>query len=111
MGKEGESGACGNATKGAVREEAGAPYKGRSAGKKVEKGGTGGGGARGQATRSTAGVEEKFVGGVEKEGGVVLWTNSTTRCRTMEVGVVRPRSRCHVFKMFKMWQRRMLCGR
>ena len=111
MGKEGESGACGNATKGAVREKAGAPYKGRSAGKKVEKGGTGGGGARGQATRSTAGVEEKFVGGVEKEGGVVLWTNSATRYGIMGVGVAQPRSCCHIFKMPKMWQRRMLRGR
>jgi len=108
MGKEGESGACGNATKGAAREEAGVPCKGRSTGKKVEEGGTGGGGARGQATRSVAGVEEKFVGGVKKEGRVVLWTNSATRCGIMGVGVARPRSRCHVFKIPKMWQRRML---
>ena len=96
---------------GKAKEEASAPCKRRSAGKKVEEGGTGGGGVRGQATRSAAEVEEKFVGGVEKEGGVVLWTNSATRCGTMGVGVVRPRSRCHVFKMSKMWQRRMLCGR
>jgi len=111
MGKEGESGACGNATKGIAREEAGMPCKGRSAGKKVEEGGTGGGGACGQATRSAAEVEEKFVGGVEKEGRVVLWTDSATRCGIMGVGVVRPRSRCHLFKMPKMWQRRMLHGR
>ena len=45
MGKEGESGTCGNATKGAAREEASALCKGRSTGKKVEEGGTGGGGA------------------------------------------------------------------
>ena len=82
---------------GKEREEAGAPCKGKSAGKKVEEGGTGGGSARGQATRSTAGVEEKFMGDVEKEGEVVLWTNSATRCGIMGVGVVRPR--------------RMLCGR
>ena len=42
MGKKGESGACGNATKGTAREEAGAPYKGKGTGKKAEKGGTGG---------------------------------------------------------------------
>ena len=111
MGKEGESGVCGNAIKGAAREEASVPCKGRSTGKKVEKGGTGEGSTRGQATRSTAGVEEKFVGGVEKEGGVVLWTNSATRCGTMGVGVAQPRSYYHVFKISKMWQRRMLCGR
>jgi len=108
MSKEGESSVCGNATKGAAREEAGAPCKRRSAGKKVKEGGTGGGGARGQLTRSAAGVEEKFVGGVEKEGGVVLWTNSATRCRIMGVGIAWPRSHCHVFKMPKMWQRRIL---
>ena len=47
MGKEGESGVCGNAIKGAAREEASAPCKGKSAGKEVEEGGTGGGGVRG----------------------------------------------------------------
>jgi len=61
--------------------------------------------------RSAAGVEEKFVGGVEKESRVVLWTNNATRCGIMGVGVARPRSRCYLFKMPKMWQRRMLCGR
>ena len=63
-----EGGTCGNATKGVAREEAGVPCKGRSAGKKVEEGGTGGGGTHGQATRSTAGVEKEFVGDVEEEG-------------------------------------------
>ena len=96
---------------GKAKEEASAPCKRRSAGKKVEEGGTGGGGVRGQATRSAAGVEEKFVGDVEKEGGVVLWTNSTTRCGTMEVGVAWPRSCRHVFEVPKMWQRGMLCRR
>ena len=76
MGKEGESGACGNATKGAA-----------------------------------TGVEKEFVGGVEKEGGVVLWTNSATRCGTMGAGVARPRSCRHIFEVPKMWQREMLCGR
>ena len=40
-----EGSACGNATKDTAREEAGMPCKGRSAGKEVEEGGTGGGGA------------------------------------------------------------------
>jgi len=47
VGKEGESGACGNAIKGTAREEASAPCKGKSAGKEVKEGGTGGGGTRG----------------------------------------------------------------
>jgi len=51
------------------------------------------------------------VGGVEKEGRVVLWTNSATRCRVVGVGMARPRSCRHIFEVPKMWQRRMLCGR
>jgi len=110
MGEEREGGTCSKATKGAAGEEASASCKGRSVGEKVEDSGTRGSGARGQATRSAAGVEEKFVEGVERESGVVLWTNSATRCTVVGVGIVRPRSRRHVFKMPKMWQRRMLCG-
>ena len=111
MGKEEESGACGNATKGAAREEAGMPCKGRSAEKKVEEGGTGGGGVRGQAMRSAAEVEKEFVGGTEKESRVVLWTNSTTRCGVVGIGIARPRGRHHILEMPKMWQRRVLCRR
>jgi len=57
------------------------------------------------------GIEEEFIGNVEEESGVVLWTNSATRCRIMGVGVAQPRSRHHILEMPKMWQRRMLCGR
>ena len=57
------------------------------------------------------GMEEEFVGGVEEEGGVVLWTNSTTKCTVMGVGVARPRSHRHIRGLPKMWQRRMLRGR
>ena len=39
MGEERESGACGNATKGAAREEAGVPCKGKSTGKEIEESG------------------------------------------------------------------------
>jgi len=56
-------------------------------------------------------MKEEFVGGVEEEGGVVLWTNSATRCTVMGVGVVQPRSCRHVRGLPKMWQRRMLRGR
>jgi len=39
MGEERESGTCGNATKGAAREEAGTPCKRKSAGKEIEESG------------------------------------------------------------------------
>ena len=51
----------------------------------------------GQATRSAAGVEEKFVGGIEKEGRVVLWTNSATRCGIIGAGVAR----CYAVQTFR----------
>jgi len=56
-------------------------------------------------------VEEEFMGGVEEESQVVLWTNSATRCRVMGVGMAQSRGCRHVFEVPKMWQRRMLCGR
>ena len=42
---------------------------------------------------------------------MVLWTDSTTRCRIVGVRMARPGSHHHVFEMPKMWQRRVLCGR
>jgi len=56
-------------------------------------------------------VEEKFMGGFEEENRVVLWTNSATGCRVVEVGMAWPRSRCHISKVPKMWQKGMLRGR
>ena len=56
-------------------------------------------------------IEEEFIGGVEKEGRMVLWTDSTMRCGVVGVGVAWPGSRCHILEMPKIWQRRMLCGR
>jgi len=56
-------------------------------------------------------MEKEFVGDVEEEGGVVLWTNSAMRCGVVGAGVVQPRSCRHIFEMPKMWQRGMLCGR
>jgi len=51
------------------------------------------------------------MGGIEKESGVVLWTNSATRRRIVGVGVAWLRGYCHILKMPKMWQRGMLCRR
>jgi len=51
------------------------------------------------------------MGGFEKKGRMVLWTNSAMGCRIVEVGIVRPRSRRHISKMPKIWQRGMLHGR
>ena len=42
---------------------------------------------------------------------MVLWTNGTTRCRVVGVGIVWSRGRRHIFKVPKVWQRRVLCGR
>jgi len=67
-----EGGVCGNVTKGVVREEAGMPCKRRSAEKKVEEGGIGGGGMHGQATKSVARMKEKLGGRIEKEDGGAL---------------------------------------
>jgi len=51
------------------------------------------------------------VSGSEEEGRMVLWTNSTMRCRVIGVGVAQPRGCRYVFEVSKMWQRKMLCGR
>jgi len=62
--------------------------------------------------RSTARrMEEEFIGGLEEESRVVLWTNSTIGYRVVGVGMAQPRSRHHVLEMPKIWQRRMLCRR
>ena len=66
MGEKKESNAYGKAIKGTAKEEAGVPYKGRSIRKKVEEGRREGS-ARGQATRSTARIEEKFGRRIEEE--------------------------------------------
>jgi len=47
-------------------------------------------------------MEEKFVGGIKEESGVVLWTNSATRRGIVGVGVARPRGCHHVFEVPKM---------
>ena len=112
-GKEGGGGACGKATKGAAGEEAGVPCKEKSAGrrKEVEESRRERGGVPYRGKCAARGVEKEFVGDVEKESRVVLWTDSATRCRVVGVGMAQPRSRCHIFEMPKMWQRGMLCGR
>ena len=105
MGKKGEGGTCGNATKGVAKEKAGTPCKGRSAGKKVEEGETGGGGASYKGKSTARRVEEEFVGDVKEEGGMVLWTNSATRCGVVGAGMAQLRSCCHVSEVPKIWQR------
>jgi len=87
------------------------PCKGRSAGKEVEEGGTGGGGTFYKEKGAARRVEEEFVGDVKKEGRMVLWTNSAIRCGVVGAGMAWPRSRCHISEVPKMWQRGMLCGR
>jgi len=59
--------------------------------------------------RSIARIEEELEGRAKKEGRVVLWTNSATRCGVVGVGIARSRGCRHVLKMPKIWQRRMLC--
>jgi len=56
-------------------------------------------------------MEEKFVGGFEEEGRMVLWTDSATGCKVVGVGIAWPRSCRYVFEVPKMWQRGMLCRR
>ena len=67
----------------------------------------------GQATRSAARrkVKKKFVEDTERESGMILQTDSTTRSRVMGVRITWSRGHCHVFEMPKIWQRRVLCGR
>ena len=83
-----EGGACGNATKDTAREEAGMPCKGRSAGKEVEEDGTGGDGARGQATKSIARMEEEFSRRIEEEGRGALWERRSRRGAIMGARLV-----------------------
>jgi len=87
------------------------PCKGRSAGKEVEEGGTGGGGVSYKGKSTARRVEEEFMGDVKEEGGMVLWTNSAIRCGVVEAGMAWSRSCCHISEVPKMWQRRMLHGR
>ena len=51
------------------------------------------------------------MGSAEEESGVVLWTNSATKCRVMGVGMARSRGYRHVPEVPKMWRRRVPCGR
>jgi len=48
-------------------------------------------------------MEEEFVGRLEEEGRVVLWTNSATRRGVVGVGVAWPRGCRYIFKMSKIW--------
>jgi len=84
--------------------------KGRSVGKEVEEGGTGGGSASYKGKSTARRVEKEFVGDIKEEGRMVLWINSAMRCRVVEAGMAWPRSHCHISKVPKMWQRGMLHG-
>jgi len=44
----------------------------------------------------------EFMGGVEEESRVVLWTSSTTRCRIMGAGIAWPKGHNIVFKVSKV---------
>ena len=67
VGKKGESGVYGKATKGTTKGETNTSCKGKSAKKKVEEGRREEAGARGQATRSIARMKEEFSRRIEKK--------------------------------------------
>jgi len=82
------------ATEDAPTEGASIPYKGKGTGKrkKVEEGGGRRGCARGQATRSTARIEEEFNRRVKKESRGVLWKRHPKRGTTIRIGMVHKRN-------------------
>ena len=90
MGKEGKGGGCGKATKGTLTEEASMSCKGKSAGrrKKVKESKGGGGGTRGQATRSAARIEEELNRGAEEESGRALGQRGARRSTVARIGMV-----------------------
>ena len=95
---------CGKTTKDAARREAGAPHKGKSAGKrkKAEESGRKWSGTPYKGKGTARRVEKEFMGGIEEESGVILWANSATRCGVMGVGIAWSRGYRHVFKVPKM---------
>ena len=54
--------------------------------------------------KGAAEVKKEFVGDIEEESRVVLWTDSATRCRIVGVGMVQSRDCHHVFEVPKIWQ-------
>jgi len=99
--------------KGTAGKEAGMPHKGKSTGKgkKAEESGRKWSSAPYKGKGAARRVEKEFMENIEKESEMVLWTNSTTRCGVMGVGMAQSRGRRHIFEMPKIWQRRMLCRR
>jgi len=67
VGEKGESSTCDKATKDTAKEETSTPCEGRSTEKKVEEGKREEGSACGQATRSTARIEEEFGKRIEEK--------------------------------------------
>ena len=94
IGEEEKDSICSEAAKGAPTEEAGAPCKGKSTGrrKKVEEDGERRGSMCGQATRSTARVEKEFGGKVEKKSKETLWQRSAGGSISTRVRIVHRES-------------------
>jgi len=105
MGKEGKGGAYGKAIKDIPTEGTGTPYKEKSTGrrKKVENKG-GGGGARGQATRSAARMKEKLNRGAKEESRRALWQRDARRSMVARIGVVYCNNRLHFIQVFTIMQ-------
>jgi len=85
-----EGGACSKATKGTPTEGVGIPCKEKGVGrrKKVEKGGGRRDNVHGQATRSTARMEEEFNKRVKEESRGALWKRRPRRGMTIRIGIV-----------------------
>jgi len=91
---------CGKATKGAAKEEAGVPCKGKSVakGEEVEESRRKRGGAHGQAMRSaTRRVEEEFGSRVKKENRETLWQRGARESTPTGVRVVYKRSNSNIY--------------
>jgi len=113
VGEEGKGGVCGKATKGALTEGAGGPYKEKGAGrrKKVEENRGGRGSMHGQATRSTAKVEKELSRRVKKESGGVLWKRRPRRGAIMGSRMVYERGSSFVPSLQEVRKLGVLCGR
>jgi len=100
--KKEESSVCDKATKSTAKGEAGMPYKGRSTRKKVKEDKRGGGGAHGQAMRSTARMKEEFGERIKEKSRGTLWQRSARGNTPTGVRVVYRGSNSDVYAVRKM---------
>jgi len=94
IGEEGRGSVCGKAIKGALTEGASMPCKGKSAGrrKKIEKSRGRRDGICGQATRSTARVEEELSKRAKEKSRGTLWKRCPRRGTITRTRMVYKRS-------------------